>query len=463
MPRNKKQKGGKVLGVGGFGCAIDPPKMCSSKMSSENKISKLIDLSGLSKLDMEDMEIEYKISQKFRKIDPNNKYFLGGIDKCNITSKDIDKKDLKECGISTKKTVPLLNIIMKKGQEHEKITKNLDEKDILKSIAHLLKGAKKAIYESNIVLLDVKALNILYVNSEKEFKDKKGKKVNKIHPVFIDFSPELVQQNKREFKQSMRGFDAFYPVWPLEVLLTIYMNSEKLPLPSTRDWKGNFDSKQEMKEVLQSNRDMDLEEFRDNIKSFLGIDIKKQRKEMEALVEMFKDDINNKYKQTAEKVLVYEIAMSYSHLAAKNKKLLKIIEPMLYPLYDARLNINQSLKRIEKVIGSIKDDDLLITYKKLNVFQKFHKFMTKPRGGGKMRGGGAMKPAGQTWDQYWAIERKIEANRRFKAMMAEQKKKAAKKKVVKKKVKKKVVKKKVSKKRVKKKVSKKSKLSTISE
>ena len=34
-----------------------------------------------------------RISQKMKKVDPTNKYFLGGIDKCNISSKDISKSD----------------------------------------------------------------------------------------------------------------------------------------------------------------------------------------------------------------------------------------------------------------------------------------------------------------------------------------------------------------------------------
>ena len=40
------------------------------------------------------------------------------------------------------------------------------------------------------------------------------------------------------------------------------MNFEKSPLRSTRGWEKEFESKAEMKEMWQSNRDMDLEEFR---------------------------------------------------------------------------------------------------------------------------------------------------------------------------------------------------------
>ena len=394
MVYNKKQKGGKVLGRGGYGCAIAPAIMCSDKMDPTDKASKLIDMSRMDKEEKDELQEEYKISQKFKKVDPDNKYFLGGIDKCNISSKSISKSDLKKCGFSTKKEIPLLkrkeipllNIVMKKGIDFKKITPKLKDEDLLKSIAHLLNGAKKAVYDLKLLLLDVKYLNILYVNSKEE---------NKIHPVFIDFGPALIAQSKREFNISLRSFDSFYAVWPLEVTLTVYSNFKKSPLDSTRGWEKHFNSKEKMVEVLKSNREIDLKQFGNDIKLYHGFDIKKNKKEMEMIVQQFRNDIRSKYTLMMDKIMVYEIANSFSHLAARNKKLLKVIEPMLYPVYEQRLTIAQSLKRIEKKIGSVKEKDLLIPYKKLNVFQKIHSFMTKPINTGQL-GAGPNKQVGGT-------------------------------------------------------------------
>jgi len=420
MPR--KQKGGKVLGRGGYGCAVAPAKMCNSKMNPENKVSKYIDMSRMDDEEKEELIEEFKISLKFKKVDPKNKYFLGGIDKCNISSKDVKKSDLKGCKFSTKKEIPLMNIIMKKGKDFEKVAPKLSEEDLIKSIAHLLNGAKKAVYELGLVLLDVKYLNILYVNSEEK---------DKIHPVFIDFGPALIPQSKREFNFSLKAFDSFYPVWPLEMLLTMYMNAQKKPVESMINWKEHFDSKKEMMDVLKANKKMDLEEFAQDIKEYNRFDIKKRKPEMEILVRQFKSDIKSKYKMIMDKIMVYEIANSFRHLAEKKPKLEKLLINMLSVDYKIRPTIAQTLKQIEKIIGSVKEKDLLISHKKLNIFQKFHRFMSKPVNNGQ-KGAGPMK---------CKCKGKKCSKKCQKKKVKKSKKKVVKKKVVKKKVvKKKVVK-----------------------
>lgn len=377
-----KQRGGKVLGKGGYGCVIEPAKMCSAKMNTKNKVSKLINMSGMNKDEIDELNEEYKIGQKFKKVDKNNKYFLGGVDKCKIKSSEIKKSDLKKCEFTTKREVELLNIVMKKGKDFEKVVPKLSDDDILKSIAHLLKGAKKAI-SLNMLLLDIKSLNILFVNSEEEFKDKKGKKINKIHPVFIDFGPTLIAQNKKQLKSFIKDMGPqYYPSWPLEILVSLYFTEMKSPIRKIKNWQEHFDTEKHMIDVMKSNKKMDLDEYAEQVKRFNGVDIKKNKKQMEKLYKEFMSDINSNFKKIMEKILVYEIAYSYGHIAAQKPKIMKVIEPMLYPDYGARSTISQALKRIKKEIGSIEDKDLLITYKKLNIFQKFHKFMTKPRGGG---------------------------------------------------------------------------------
>ncbi len=415
MPRDnkKKQKGGRVLGRGGYGCAIAPAVACSAKNDPKklkNQVTKLIDMSKMGKDEKDSLLEEFKISQKFKTVDPDNKYFLGGIEHCEITNKhkSLSKEDLKKCGITTTKKIPLMNIIMKKGKDMDKIVPRLSYKDLLKSVAHLLVGARKAVYELNLLLLDIKHLNILYVNSDTE--------KNKIHPVFIDFGPELIAQSKRQFKVLLRGFDSYYQVWPLEMLLTMYDNASKTPMMPIRNWKEYFNSKEEMMKILEKEKKNNLRKFRQNIKTYEGFDIQKHPDQMKDLIDQFKLDIDGNYKMIMDKIMVYEIANSFSHLEVNRPELLKVLRPMLNPDYESRLTISQSLRRIRRKIGSIQEKDLLIDYKELTTFQKFKRFMTKKRGAGVMNGGGTMKKKEQTWAQYWAGERYNESLRRCKAM-----------------------------------------------
>ena len=97
----KTQKGGTVLGQGRDGCVIDPPIMCSSKMSALNKVSKLINISDITEHAYQEFINEYKSGQIFRKGDPNNYHFLPGIDMCEFDDSNVSlalKKDIKTCG-----------------------------------------------------------------------------------------------------------------------------------------------------------------------------------------------------------------------------------------------------------------------------------------------------------------------------------------------------------------------------
>ena len=399
--KNSIQKGGKVLGRGSFGCVIDPPVMCS-KVDSKDKVSKLVKLDGLKQNEIEELEKEFKISKMFMKKDPNNKYFLGGIEQCKITSKKINNKDKKDCGINTKKEVPLMSIIMKKAEDFDKVAPKLSHKDLLKSIAHLLNGAKIAIYDLKVLLLDIKHFNILYVKDTKATEKFNKKRTSFIHPVFIDFSPDFIAKSKRDFKTFLRSMGDYYSVWPLEILLTIYMNLKK-EQKATKNKKN----------LIQINQLLKI--FENKLQLINGFTIQGNREKVKIIVEDFKDEINHNFKEISDKIMVYQIANSFIHLAANRPKLLKIIQPMLSLDFDKRLTIKQSLARIKKVIGSVKEKDLLITYTKKSVFGKFYDFMTRPVNVGQ-RGGGPMKKPGQSWEDYWAEEAKKEAERRYKIM-----------------------------------------------
>jgi hypothetical protein len=82
---NKRtQKGGKVLGEGGFGCIISPPLQCKNPFLN---IPYSIDDKYISKIveyDEDDSEMmnELKIGSKLLRIDPNQKYISPIINGC---------------------------------------------------------------------------------------------------------------------------------------------------------------------------------------------------------------------------------------------------------------------------------------------------------------------------------------------------------------------------------------------
>jgi len=103
-----KQKGGKKLGEGGFGCVITPPILCSSKTSKISKpnlnivstkqqkfVSKLI-TTDLNKIDLEYLNEEKEIYKKIKKIDPEQKNFIYPVNICKLDKHiNLDRNDVK--------------------------------------------------------------------------------------------------------------------------------------------------------------------------------------------------------------------------------------------------------------------------------------------------------------------------------------------------------------------------------
>ena len=187
MVRRKTQKGGAVLGQGGFGCVVDPPKMCSNT-SSVNKVSKLIKLSDMDEEEYEELKGEFAIAKILRKKDPRGNFYMPGLEECEFVSSEKDPKqlqdDIKKCGFKPK--TKLLNIIMNRGEDFMLVGR-LNNTNKVKSLGYLLYGAKESIYKNDICLMDVKYLNLLYKLNGKD-----------LHPVFIDFTPGFVIQSRRE-------------------------------------------------------------------------------------------------------------------------------------------------------------------------------------------------------------------------------------------------------------------------
>jgi serine/threonine protein kinase len=118
----KSQKGGKLLGKGGFGCVIKPYVSCSSKKYSSDTVSKIIykrvDKTSDTKLSILDSEL--KIARLLNILDPTRKYFCTHLETCNLGRGDIPIRD----DISAVKFETILNKRGHKTFDYKKFTQD---------------------------------------------------------------------------------------------------------------------------------------------------------------------------------------------------------------------------------------------------------------------------------------------------------------------------------------------------
>lgn len=251
----KNQKGGKLLGEGGFGCVISPPLRCKKTF---NKTPYSIDSNYISKIveydkDDEDIWSEINIGDKILKIDTNQKYFTPIMNGCFLykqnngdlkysRSKPYKSKysynfsdsngnsnkssDSSYTGSKSKKSnkcniymdEKYLNLISKyAGINLEDVFESKDE-NLLKYIDenyktmmhHLCKGLL-LLKKNNILHCDIKTMNLM-VNYNKQR--------NKAAFTFIDFGLSyIVNQNKSMYELSKYTYHGTDLYKPLEILI----------------------------------------------------------------------------------------------------------------------------------------------------------------------------------------------------------------------------------------------------
>lgn len=346
--KKKYQKGGKILGSGRDGAVADPPLLCSKQMNAINKVSKMINITNISQNQYNDYINEYKFGQIFRNIDPNNEFFLPGIDMC--TFKDTDKgiptqikKDIKTAGYKVKgKPTHILNIVMKKGQDFLDITSKLSKENIFKSLAYLLEGAKHMIYNLNVCHFDVKYPNLLYSKDNND---------DKIYPVYIDFSADFVIRDLKSFNNFLDGFGSAtsYWIWPLEINALYY------------HLYYNMLSKHKRKKLLDglmNDHDIDLNNKNDKL-LFDNI-IKYSKKALKN-----KHDLLGLY----NKIMVYEIGTAFMDSLKKSqlrndKDIINILSSMMNIDVIYRPYISDVDDMLKKYISYTVRNDLFIDLKK---------------------------------------------------------------------------------------------------
>jgi serine/threonine protein kinase len=245
-----EQKGGEVLGQGGYGCIISPPLKCKNHFKN---IPYSIDKRFISKIveydedDDEEIMNEINIGNKLYKIDPNQKFFSPIINGCHFykqksndldylnryyddsdsdsysnsnSDSDYDVLSQNKCNIY--KNIDYLNLISKNAGITFDEALNSDSSDMLKFLKknyilifkHLCKGLD-IIHKNNILHRDIKPENIMInYNSIRN-----NSRIN-----FIDFGLSVECKTKysnRELEDlTYYGTNGYKP---LEIIIINYM------------------------------------------------------------------------------------------------------------------------------------------------------------------------------------------------------------------------------------------------
>ena len=339
----RMKKGGKILGIGRDGCVIDPPILCSTnsnKSDYTNQVSKVIDVHNANSRQIAEFVNEFVSGNIFRKFDPKGENFLPGLEMCYKKQHELSpeqKKDTKSCNYNDHPFKSLyINILLKKGFSFQKTTATLSSDDFLKSLAYILLGVKACVEDLNILLLDIKADNLLY--SE----DKDGK-----FPVFIDFSNDFVITDQQRLMNFLTGFNQYYDTWTLEMMVCFIgvMNGRK-------NTKGIKD----LKKAIFDYRGIDLNTKDNKIymnsitkNIFSGVLLSRSKSITQ------KNNLN----MFKEKQMCYAIGRVYSTAydskvrkvpSFKNKKIEYILDHLQEESYHRRFMVDDALFYIQKEI-----------------------------------------------------------------------------------------------------------------
>jgi hypothetical protein len=347
------KKGGKVLGVGRDGCVIDPAILCSTKSKISDykeQVSKVIDITGVLPYKIQDFVEEFVSGNIFFQFDPNGENFLPGLEMCYKKYHQLNndqKKDIKKCKYSQspyKSTY--INILLKKGLSFQNITFSLNKEDFLRSLGYLLLGAKTCIHDLNILLLDIKADNLLY--SE----DKDG-----LFPVFIDFSNDFVITDQTRFMQFITGFNQYYNTWSTEMLMFFIQIMKG---------KKNYSGIKRLTKDLNDYRGIDLKDSAN--KTYMN-DITKDILKKLLLEDNPTITQKKKIKEFYEKQMCYAIGKVYDDAyrkkvrnqpSFKNAKIEKILTNMIIDSYYDRYLIDDVMHYIQKEVKLTSRKDYLI-------------------------------------------------------------------------------------------------------
>jgi hypothetical protein len=327
------KKGGKILGVGRDGCVIDPPILCSTnsnKSDYTNQVSKVIDIHNADSRSVEEFVNEFISGDLFRQFDPKGENFLPGLEMCYKKQHELtaeQKEDMRDCKYNDHPFRSLyINILLKKGFSFQKTTATLNSDDFLKSLAYILLGVQMCVNDLGILLLDIKADNLLY--SE----DKDGK-----FPVFIDFSNDFVITDQSRLVSFLSSFNQYYDTWTLEMMIFFIQ---------VMVGKKNKKGIKSLKKDILNQRGIDLD-----------------------------DPANKKYMKDITKDILKNIVLSNSK-SAKHKKDINMFKEKQMCYAIGRVYMNAYQKKISKT-PSFKNKKIEYILDNLQTESYHHRFMAE--------------------------------------------------------------------------------------
>ena len=227
MQKTTLTKNYEILGKGGFGCVVEPYITCDSKQhsfSDKKKVSKILAIVKKEKIKRAYREQE--IADLLKKIDPEQKYFLGPSKMCKLSYKqnvDILHKCFAEKNKDSINNV-FFNLQLLKAENFSEILKTrITPDNFLKMFLHLVQGANTLKQNTDLTLCDIKKENLMFRKVESGY-----------YVVFIDFSALHVIKNNpsSNWFSYNTEFGRMYHPWPYEMKFLFGQNSQ----PQV-DWK----------------------------------------------------------------------------------------------------------------------------------------------------------------------------------------------------------------------------------
>ena len=171
MSSQKNQKAGALISQGAYGCVYTPPLPCvnASPKAMKSKTKMVTKVFGNN----DDMETEWDISEKIKKIDPDQKYFIYATAKCNVRAKEVERQSKLsgdsqgECEAvqeyNYKSSFPSLSMRFGGSPFHNWIVSHRGKINVVDLVRILMPcfQALRVLVRNNLVHQDVKANNIL--------------------------------------------------------------------------------------------------------------------------------------------------------------------------------------------------------------------------------------------------------------------------------------------------------------
>ncbi len=220
MPKGKtrkaKQKGGKFIAEGSYGCGFaNPPLPCKGEKTrrSNTYLSKL--------MSSKNAKDEQEMAKPFQKVDPQQQYFLTPSSSCKLNKKQIvPANNFTSC--KKQKTGELL-FFEYGGQDLEQLQLPVtDCIPFFESLTNLFDGLS-LIHKSNIYHMDIKPPNLVTMK----------KKDGTYHTRFIDFGLAIFPPNDIT---TMKVYQTIYKYWSFDVIVAYFGQLEKA-LRHFSSWK----------------------------------------------------------------------------------------------------------------------------------------------------------------------------------------------------------------------------------